>query len=80
MREITTVYQSTLLGDEDEATRASGFRKVLDMMVDPVLETIVIASEEKKKLRPKWDQAVYVLNSMAYLQVPLYPVTWQTLF
>jgi hypothetical protein len=47
MREIMTVYQSSLLGDEDEATRVSGFREVLDMMADPVLETIVIASEDR---------------------------------
>src|SRR6266550_2591586 len=69
LREIMVVYQSSLLGDEDETTRVSGFRKELDIMVDPVLETIVAMSEDKKRLRPKWDQPVYVLNSLTYLQV-----------
>jgi hypothetical protein len=63
------VYQSSLLGDEDETTRVSGFRKQLDIMVDPVLETIVSMSEDKKRHRPKWDQPVYVLNALTYLQV-----------
>lgn len=78
LREIMGVYQSSLLGDEDEDTRVSGFRKVLDMMVDPVLEAIVITSEEKKKLRPNWDQAVYVLNSMTYFQTVLEPYQFTT--
>ena len=63
------VYQSSLLGDEDETTRVSGFRKELDIMVDPVLEIIVAVSEDKRRHRPRWDQPVYVLNSLTYLQV-----------
>ncbi|KAF8638929.1 hypothetical protein AX17_001841 [Amanita inopinata Kibby_2008] len=73
LREIMSVYQSSLLGDEDETTRVSGFQKVLDIMVDPVVETIVSRGEEKKRVRPKWDHAVYVLNSLAYLQSVLEP-------
>ncbi|KAF8633476.1 hypothetical protein AX15_001436 [Amanita polypyramis BW_CC] len=72
LREIMVIYQSSLLGDEDETTRVSGFRKVLDIMVDPVLETIFTTSEEKR-LRTKWDQPVYALNSLIYLQSVLEP-------
>ncbi|KAK2459490.1 hypothetical protein APHAL10511_008474 [Amanita phalloides] len=74
LREIMTVYQSSLLGDEDESTRGSRFRKVMDIMVDPVLEKIVAISEDKHKLRPKWDQPVYVLNSLTHLQGVLEPL------
>ncbi|KAF8329058.1 oligomeric Golgi complex subunit 6 [Amanita rubescens] len=73
LREIMVVYQSSFLGDEDETTRVSGFRKQLDIMVDPVLETIVSMSEDKKRHRPKWDQPVYVLNALTYLQTVLEP-------
>ncbi|PFH46076.1 hypothetical protein AMATHDRAFT_8263 [Amanita thiersii Skay4041] len=73
LREVMTVYQSSLLGDEDEATRASGFQNVLDTMVDPILEAMISLSEAKKRARPRWDQAVYVLNSLMYLQGVLEP-------
>lgn len=64
-----TVYQSSLLGDEDEVERITGFQRVLDVMIDPAVEMCTSASEEKKRMRPRWDQAVYVLNCLSYLQV-----------
>lgn len=68
LREIMTVYQSSLLGDEDNAEQVAGFEKILDIMVDPAVEMCASTSEEKKRVRPRWDQAVYILNCLSYLQ------------
>ncbi|KAG6805085.1 hypothetical protein H0H92_000772, partial [Tricholoma furcatifolium] len=38
LREIMSVYQSSFIGDEDEAEQEAGFEKILDIMVDPALE------------------------------------------
>jgi hypothetical protein len=63
------VYQSSLLGEENVDEQAAGFEKILDIMVDPAVEMCINTSEEKKRIRPRWDQAVYVLNCLSYLQV-----------
>jgi hypothetical protein len=63
------VYQSSLLGEEDMDEQTAGFEKILDIMVDPAVEMCIRTSEEKKRMRPRWDQAVYVLNCLCYLQV-----------
>jgi hypothetical protein len=63
------VYQSSLLGEEDIDEQSAGFEKILDIMVDPAVEMCISTSEEKKRMRPRWDQAVYVLNCLCYLQV-----------
>jgi hypothetical protein len=63
------VYQSSLLGEEDIDEQSAGFEKILDIMVDPAVEMCISTSEEKKRIRPRWDQAVYVLNCLCYLQV-----------
>ena len=64
-----SVYQSSLLGDEDEQERTTGFQKVLDVIVDPLVESCIAKAEEKKRARAKWDRAVYVLNSLCFVQV-----------
>jgi hypothetical protein len=64
-----TVYQSSMVGGEDENELRAGFSKVLDIMIDPVVEACANASEKKKHLRPKWDQAVFMLNSLSSLLV-----------
>lgn len=64
-----TVYQSSLLGDEDEDEINAGFNQVLDIMVDPVVVMCLANGEEKKRVRPRWDEAVFVLNCLCYLQV-----------
>lgn len=69
LREIMAVYQSSLLGDEDEDEINAGFNQVLDIMVDPVVVMCLANGEEKKKVRPRWDEAVFVLNCLCYLQV-----------
>ncbi|KAF8967344.1 oligomeric complex COG6-domain-containing protein [Flammula alnicola] len=68
LREVMLVYQSSLLGDEDEAEINSGFNQVLDIMIDPVVIMCISNGEEKKKVRPRWDAEVFVLNCLCYLQ------------
>ena len=69
LREVMTVYKSSLLGDEDQAEVDAGFQQVLDIMVDPILAMVVENGSQKKKARPRWDEAVFVLNCLCYLQV-----------
>lgn len=64
-----TVYKSSLLGDEVQAEVDAGFHQVLDIMVDPVVMMCIKNGEEKKKARPRWDEAVFILNCLCYLQV-----------
>lgn len=64
-----TVYQSSLLGEEDEDERIAGFQKILDIMIDPAIEMCTSTSDEKQRVRPRWDRPVYVLNCLSYLQV-----------
>jgi hypothetical protein len=71
LREVMNVYESSLLGDEGEAEQTAGFRRILDVTVDPAIEMCTSNSEEKKRMRPRWDRAVYVLNCLSYLQVRL---------
>lgn len=70
LREIMAVYQSSLLGEDEDQDRASAdFERIANIMVDPALQMCVAAAEEKKRVKPKWDQAVFVLNCLTYLQV-----------
>jgi hypothetical protein len=69
LREITTVYQSSVLDDDDTEERESRFEHVLDVMVDPAMDMCFHAGEEKQRLRPSWDKDIFVLNCLTYLQV-----------
>lgn len=69
LREIVVVYESSLLEDETPEQRASGAKQTIDSMVDPAIEMCLSASEEKHKLRQKWDQRVFVLNCLTYIKV-----------
>ncbi|KAJ7456593.1 oligomeric Golgi complex subunit 6 [Mycena latifolia] len=73
LREVMNVYESSLLGDEGEAEQTAGFQRILDVTVDPAIEMCIANSEEKKRLRPRWDQEVYVLNCLSYFQSVLDP-------
>jgi conserved oligomeric Golgi complex subunit 6 len=70
-----TVYESSLSGEETLEERDSGFRRILDVMVDPAVEICGAAAEEKKRLRYGWDKEVFVLNCLTYLQV-CFPSIW----
>ena len=69
LREVMSVYQSSMLGDEDEDERDTGFRQILDIMVAPVLTMCISNSAHKKTVKPEWDDKVFVLNCLCYLQV-----------
>ncbi|TCD67043.1 Golgi transport complex subunit 6 [Steccherinum ochraceum] len=73
LREITTVYESSVAGDESLEAQISGFRDILDKMLDPAIEMTLTASEEKQRVRPAWDRAIFVLNTLSYLQAALEP-------
>ncbi|TFK19198.1 COG6-domain-containing protein [Coprinopsis marcescibilis] len=75
LREIMNVYQSSVLDDEDGPTTsaASSFDKILDVVIDPVALGCIAQSEEKMRLRPKWDAKVYALNCLTYFQGLLEP-------
>ncbi|KAI0664758.1 oligomeric complex COG6 [Cubamyces menziesii] len=78
LREMMVVYESSLLGDEQDEELQAGFRDILDKMVDPALEMTLTQAEEKKRQRPGWDKAVFVLNTLAYLQGVLEPFSFTT--
>lgn len=65
------VYDSSLLSESslDPSDASTGFRRVLDVMVDPAVTMCTAAAEEKTRLRPRWDRAVFVLNCLSYLEV-----------
>ena len=67
------VYESSLLGNEGEEELQAGFRDILDKMVDPAIEMCLTGADEKKRQRPGWDKALFVLNTLAYLQGVLEP-------
>ena len=69
LREVMAVYASSLLGDESAAESAAGFARILDTAVDPAVQMCTNAAAEKQRLRPLWDQAVFVLNCLTYLLV-----------
>jgi hypothetical protein len=66
-----SVYQSSLLGDENEDDILAGFDQVLDIMVDPMLTVCFTNAEIKQKNKPNWDVAIFVLNYLCYLTVCL---------
>ncbi|KAH7924764.1 oligomeric complex COG6 [Leucogyrophana mollusca] len=89
LREIIQVYDSSLLrGDTNTAPAPANtahtspsaatpgpftFKRILDALLDPALEMCLGAAEEKKRLRPRWDQAVFGVNCLTYLQSVLEP-------
>ena len=69
LREILVVYESSLLEDETLEQQASGAKEIIDSMVDPAIEMCLSTSEEKHRLRQKWDYRVFVLNCLTYIKV-----------
>ena len=69
LREVMSVYQSSFLGNEDEDEMDTGFRQVLDIMITPVATMCISNGAQKKAVRPEWDDKVFVLNCLCYLQV-----------
>ena len=66
------MYESSLLGDENEDDISAGFHQVLDIMVDPVVTVCFASAEIKQKNKPKWDSPIFLLNCLCYLTVCLH--------
>ncbi|KAF9651463.1 oligomeric complex COG6 [Thelephora ganbajun] len=73
LREIVVVYESSLLEDESPEQQAAGAKQIIDSMVDPAVEMCLTASEEKRKLRQRWDYRVFVLNCLTYIKSVIEP-------
>ena len=69
LKEIMSVYQSSLAGEDSEEDQKEGFRRVLDIMIDPAVEMCVSAADRKDKQIARWDKPIFVLNCLTYLQV-----------
>ena len=68
LREMMLLYKSSLLGNLQ-----AGFRDILDKMVDPAIEMCLTGADEKKRQRPGWDKALFLLYTLSYLQGVLKP-------
>ena len=71
LREVMSVYQSSFLGNEDEDEMDTGFRQVLYIyiMITPVATMCISNGSQKEAVRPEWDDKVFVLSCLCYLQV-----------
>lgn len=63
------VYESSLLEDESPEGPTTGFKPIVDAMLDPAVEMCLTASEEKQKARPLWDKQIFVVNCLVYIKV-----------
>lgn len=63
-----TVYESSLLGDEDPVERENAFSQILEASVDPAMEMCQRMSEMRREMS-NWDRAVFLINCTTYMQV-----------
>ena len=68
LREVMVVYQSSLIDGENEEEHV-GFQRILNSMVDPVVEMCSSVGTERRAGKQRWDQEVFVLNCLTFLQV-----------
>jgi len=71
------VYESSLTEGETPEQQASGAKGIMDSMVDPAIQMCLTASEEKHRLRPKWDYRVFVLNCLTHVKVGVVYLRWK---
>jgi len=73
LKEVMSVYQSSAMDEDFVASEKSNvslpFSKILDVVLQPVIDSVFTKSEEKAKLRPRWDAKVYIINCLTYIQV-----------
>ncbi|KAF6742370.1 oligomeric Golgi complex subunit 6 [Ephemerocybe angulata] len=63
----------TKTGEKKKPGLGSDFGKVLDVAIDPVVESVIKGGEEKGKLRPRWDASVWIVNCLTYILSVLEP-------
>ncbi|KAF5335737.1 hypothetical protein D9611_009727 [Ephemerocybe angulata] len=54
-------------GEKQKAGLGSEFGEVLDVAIDPVVESVIKGGEEKDKLRPRWNASVWIVNCLTYI-------------
>jgi len=64
-----SVYDSSVLGDEDPDEQRRGFKQILDATVDPALEMCRRMADMNTKDASGWDKSVFLVNCLDYLQV-----------
>ena len=65
-----SVYDSSVLGDEDPDEQRRGFKQILDAAVDPALEMCRRMADMNTKDTTGWEKSVFLVNCLDYLQVP----------
>jgi hypothetical protein len=66
------VYQSSLLGDENEEQEAAGFKPILDASLNPLTEMSQKMAElliSKDSGRDMWAHDIFICNCLAYIMV-----------
>ena len=64
-----SVYESSVLGDEDPEEQRRGFKQILDAAVDPALEMCRRMADMNSKDTTGWERSVFLINCLDYLQV-----------
>ncbi|KZS99108.1 oligomeric complex COG6 [Sistotremastrum niveocremeum HHB9708] len=76
LREMMAVYDSSLLGDEDEPNRREGFTRILDILIPPIIEMCEKMADLKGTKDPRkdaWDRHIFLINCLEYLESVLHP-------
>ncbi|KAF8526040.1 oligomeric complex COG6 [Hysterangium stoloniferum] len=73
LREIMSVYDSSVLGDEDPEEQRRGFKRILDAAVDPALEMCRRMADMNAKDSTGWEKSIFLINCLDYLQSIMQP-------
>ncbi|KAF8583843.1 oligomeric complex COG6 [Ramaria rubella] len=73
LREIMSVYDSSVLGDEDAEEQRRGFKQILDAAVAPSLEMCRRMADMNSKDTTGWERSVFLINCIDYLQSTMQP-------
>ncbi|KAL7409891.1 oligomeric Golgi complex subunit 6 [Mrakia frigida] len=68
LREIMSVYESTLIGVADDPRVEGDFARILDAAVDPPLEMCRRMADLRKGEGGEWEKAVFLANCVGYLE------------
>ncbi|KIY63425.1 oligomeric complex COG6 [Cylindrobasidium torrendii FP15055 ss-10] len=73
LKEIISVFESSVLGEDAESELVTGFEHVLDIMIDPAIQMCIEAGEVKARSTRDWDLPIFVLNCLFFLLKVLEP-------
>ena len=72
LRELMTVYETSLLGDEDVEQKIEDFGRILTSCIDPSLEAcqkMADLNSSKDASKDDWANHVFLLNCFSYVEV-----------